>query len=66
MISHFPLLAQFVMNLQQAPMFVPFGQLSNPLLQRLVFFFNRYGLFNGIPAARAAPSGLPNDRLCAG
>jgi len=58
MISRFSLLAQFVVNLQQAPMFVPFGQLSNPVLQSLVFFFNSYWLFNGI-SAQAYPTTAP-------
>jgi hypothetical protein len=43
-------------------MFVPFGQLPNPVLQRLVFFFNGYWLFKGI-AAQAYPTTAPAFRF---
>ena len=42
-------------------MFVAFGQLLNPLLKNLVFFFNGHRLFKGI-----ATQAHPDDKLCAG
>jgi hypothetical protein len=33
------------MNLEQAPVFVPLGQLFNPILKRFVLLLNGYWLF---------------------